>query len=448
MSTVWLSLSAEAVVATAVAAGLARWSSRWPGPAARARRSASAWTLLGLVLLAVNLRAAITGVPPVLGELQDEFGLSGFGVSALTALPELCVGVFSALAPVLARRIGTEAAITMALLAIMTGLLLRVISVQAALFAGTVLGGAGIAAGNVLLPAVIKRFFPDRVGPLTGLSMMLLSVGGAAGAGLAVPLEDVGGWRLTLAAWIVPAVLAALVLGPLALRGRPPARPSATTPDQSDAGSLLRSPLAWCVMIFMGMTSLMFYTLTSWLPEIMRGQGFSPATAGTMNSVVIVIGIPLGFVVPVIAARLRDQRPLVLGAVALTAVGLAGLLLAPRAGWVWIAVFGVATGSAFPIALTLLNLRSATHTVTARLSGMAQCGGYLLAACGPLAFGVLHTLTDGWEAPLWLLVLLLVPELACGLVAARPGFVRLNAARPEHRREHFAEPARSSDRSH
>ncbi|EFL07676.1 predicted protein [Streptomyces sp. AA4] len=387
-----------------------------------------------MVLLALNLRAAITGVPPVLGGLQRQFGLSGLGVSVLTALPELCVGIFSALAPLLARRIGTEAAITAALLAITTGLLLRVLSVPAALFAGTVLAGAGIAVGNVLLPAVIKRFFPDRVGPLTGLSMMLLSVGGAAGAGLAVPLEHLGSWRLTLAAWAIPAVLSLLVWGPLGLRAR---RRESPIPPR---GSLLRSPLAWCVMVFMGLASLMFYTLTSWLPEIMQGQGFSPAVAGTMNSVVIVIGIPLGFVVPVVAARLRDQRPLVLGVVALMAIGLTGLLLVPQAGWVWIAVFGIATGAAFPIALTLLNLRSATHTVTARLSGMAQSGGYLLAACGPLAFGLLHTLTDGWHAPIWLLIVLLVPELACGSLAARPGFVRLHATRPE-----YPEFARSSE---
>ncbi|NIH83189.1 CynX/NimT family MFS transporter [Amycolatopsis granulosa] len=395
------------------------------------RRSTLIWTLLALVLLSLNLRAAITGVPPVLSRLQEGFGLSGVGASVLTTLPELCVGVFSALAPVLARRIGTETAIAAALLVITVGLLLRVVSAQMALFAGTVLAGAGMATGNVLIPAVIKRVFPHRVGSLTGLAMMLLSVGGAAGAGLAVPLEHVGGWRLALAAWAVPALVAALVWGPLALRGRRELPDRA--PEPAAEGTLLRSPLAWCVMIFMGMTSLMFYTLTSWLPEIMQGQGFTPATAGMMNSVIIIIGIPLGFVVPVLAARLRDQRPLVLGVVVLMGAGLAGLLLAPRAGWVWVTVFGVATGSAFPIALTLLNLRSDTHAVTARLSGMAQSGGYLLAACGPVTFGVLHTLSGGWKMSIWLLVLLLVPELGCGLVAARPGFVRLRTRRPADR---------------
>ncbi|MGW3647253.1 CynX/NimT family MFS transporter [Streptomyces sp. NPDC000878] len=441
----------------------------------RITRLTAVWTLVGLVLLTLNLRAAITGIPPLLSELQDQFGLTGVEVSVLATLPELCLGIFSALAPLLARRIGTEAAITAALVVITAGLLLRVLPAQVALFTGTALAGAGMATGNVLVPAVIKRVFPHRVGSLTGLSMMLLSVGGAAGAGLAVPLDHMGGWRLALAVWAVPSLIAALVWGPLALHGRKrtPKAPSASassarvtvtdphTPAMTEAhaekgapahahahahaekGSLLRSPLAWSVMVFMGMTSLMFYTLTAWLPEIMHDHGFSPATAGTMNSVIIIIGIPLGFVVPVVAAQLRDQRPLVLGVVALMVIGLGGLLLAPQAGWVWIAVFGVGTGSAFPIALTLLNLRSPDATVTARLSGMAQSGGYLLAACGPLSFGVLHSVTGGWEVSIWLLLLLVVPELVCGLRAARPGFVRLDSTWPENQPEHPAARSRT-----
>ncbi|UQI45747.1 MFS transporter [Streptomyces sp. HU2014] len=435
-------------------------------PTPRITRFTAVWTFIGLVLLTLNLRAAITGVPPLLGEIQDKFGLTGVEVSVLTTLPELCLGIFSALAPVLARRIGTEAAITVALVVITVGLLLRAVPAQVALFTGTALAGAGMATGNVLVPAVIKRVFAHRVGTLTGLSMMLLSVGGAAGAGLAVPLDHMGGWRLALALWAVPSVIAALVWGPLALRGRKrqPERPAApasvsTSPAQAQApadtraeahaakGSLLRSPLAWSVMVFMGMTSLMFYTLTAWLPEMMHDHGFAPATAGMMNSVIIIIGIPLGFLVPVVAARLRDQRPLVLGVVALMAIGLGGLLLAPGAGWVWVAIFGVATGSAFPIALTLLNLRSPDAAITARLSGMAQSGGYLLAASGPLTFGVLHSATGGWEVSIWLLLLLVVPELVCGLLAARPGFVRLSSKGPGGRVEHLTEPAEVPTRS-
>ncbi|WP_018654171.1 CynX/NimT family MFS transporter [Actinomadura flavalba] len=387
----------------------------------RPARLQAAWTLAGLVLLTVNLRAAITGVPPLISDLRDALGLSGVQVSVLTTLPVLCLGLFAALAPVAARRFGTETAITGALLLITAGIVLRIVPAAPALFGGTVLAGAGIAMGNVLVPAVVKRAFPDRIGSLTGLSMMLMASSGAVAAGLAVPLDGAGGWRLALAFWAVPSFVAALVWGPLALRGRrvpaPPEPPRAT-------GSLLRDPLAWHVTAFMGLASLMFYVLMSWLPSVMRDAGTDAATAGLMVSVMMFIGIPLGYVVPVAAARMRDQRPLIVGLGALMAVALGGLVVAPGAGWTWVVLLGVATGSAFPLAVTLLSLRAPNPSIAARLSGMAQTFGYLGAGIGPFAVGLLRDVTGGWTVALTVLLLLVLPEVVFGLLAARPGLVR------------------------
>jgi CP family cyanate transporter-like MFS transporter len=214
----------------------------------------------------------------------------------------------------------------------------------------------------------------------------------------------------------------------LALRGR--RAPAAPAPAPRGEGTLLRSPIAWYVAAFMGLTSLMFYVLMSWLPEIMRDAGFAPAAAGMMVSVMMIVGIPLGFAVPVFAARLRDQRPVIAGVAVTMAAGLAGLLLAPSAGWAWAVVLGIGTGSAFPLAYTLLSLRSPSPSAAAGLSGMAQTGGYLLAGAGPLAVGVLHDATGGWHVPIVLLLALLVPEIVFGLLAARPGYVRPAAPRP------------------
>ncbi|QXJ23076.1 MFS transporter [Actinomadura graeca] len=417
-------------------------------PATRVPRTTAAWSLIGLVLLTVNLRAAITGVSPLLGDLRDVLHLSGFQVSVLTTLPVLCLGVFASLAPVLANRLGTEAAIAGSLVLITLGIVLRIVPSPVALYLGTVLAGAGIAMGNVLVPAVIKRAFPSRVGSLTGLAMMVMAASGAVAAGLAVPLHDAGGWRLALAVWAVPSLIAALTWGPLALRARRrPAVPSAPAPVTAagggqgrDEGSLLRSGTAWSVAAFMGLASLMFYVLLSWLPEIMRDAGYAPAAAGMMVSAMMIVGIPLGFLVPVAAARLRDQRVLVAALAVIMVVGLVGLLTAPAAGWVWAVTLGIGTGSAFPLAFTLLNLRSPDPSTAARLSGMAQTSGYLLAAAGPLAVGVLHSATGGWDIPLVLLLVLVVPEIVSGLLAARPGFVQPNPARPEGHAEHLVEP--------
>ncbi|WP_242883069.1 CynX/NimT family MFS transporter [Actinomadura litoris] len=417
-------------------------------PTTRVSRATAAWSLAGLVLLTINLRAAITGVSPLLGDLRDALSLSGVQVSVLTTLPVLCLGLFASLAPVLARRVGAEVAIAGSLVMITAGIVVRVVPSPVALYLGTVLAGAGIAMGNVLMPAVIKRAFPDRVGSLTGLAMMLMAASGAVAAGLAVPLDAAGGWRLALAVWAVPSLIAALTWGPLARGARRDAPRQDSAPRAARAtGTLLRSAKAWFVAAFMGLASLMFYVLMSWLPEIMRDAGYAPATAGMMVSAMLIVGIPLGFLVPVFAARLRDQRALVVAVAAAMVVGILGLLAAPEAGWVWVLTLGIGTGSAFPLAYTLLSLRSPSPSVAARLSGMAQTGGYLLAAAGPLAVGVLHSVTGGWEVSLVLLLALVVPELVFGLLAARPGFVRAGPDRVEHLIEakeiRLPEPARA-----
>ncbi|MFF7359049.1 MULTISPECIES: CynX/NimT family MFS transporter [Streptomyces] len=379
--------------------------------------------LIGLMLLAVNLRAAITCVGPVLEPLRSSYHLSSAATSVLTALPIVCLGVFAAVAPPLGARFGSEKTITAALLLVFLGVLVRSVAAPAALFAGTILTGAGIATGNVLVPAVVKQRFPGRIGSLTGLVMMLMAVSGAVAAAAALPLDHAGGLSAVLAVWAVPAALATAVWGSLARTNtrRPPPSPAAAV--RAQGARLSRSPLAWAVAAFLGIVSLLFYTLTAWLPEIMQGQGFSAAESGTMLSVLLTLGIPFGLAVPATAARLSDQRGLVAAVVGAKVAGLAGIFLVPQAGWLWMVILGFATGGAFPLAMTLISLRTPDPITAARLSGMAQTCGYLLAATGPLGVGLLHTLTGGWNIPLLLLLLLVVPETVAGLAAARPGFV-------------------------
>lgn len=387
-------------------------------------REATLPTLIGLVLLALNLRAAISGVSPLLDGLQHTFGLSSAALGVLTTLPVLSLGVFATAAPPLARRLGAETTLIGALLLLATGIMVRLLPSPVAFFTGTALAGAGIAISNVLMPYVIKRSFPHRVGSMTGLAMMLMSVGAALAAGLAVPLDGIGGWRLALGVWAVPALLAAAIWIPLSRRvSRRATAPETPQPEQTDGGSMLRSARAWAITGFMGMQSLVFYVLMSWMPGIMKEHGYPAATAGLMLSVTMMLGIPTGLAMPMLAARARDQRPLVAAVMSLEMVSLAGLLIYPQAGWVWVVSLGLAIGSAFPLAFTLITLRSAGPHVAARVSGMAQTVGYLLAGVGPLAFGLLHGATGGWTVPLIVLLVWLVPEALIALYAARPGHI-------------------------
>ncbi len=389
-----------------------------PVPAASAAAPASSGArprllVLGIALLAVNLRPAVVAVAPLTSRIRASTGLSTAGVSLLTTLPLLCFGVFALVAPRLGRRVGLERALAVAITMLVAGIAIRLIPGDGPLFAGSALAGAGIAIENVLLSGLVKRDLSHRTGLMMGLYSVMLSTGATAAAGLTVPLGD-GlhlGWRGALALWGIPAAVAALVWLPVALRGHTPA---ADAPGRTPAAAVWRSRLAWWVAAYMACQSVIFYSLNAWLPTLLQDHGVSPTTAGGMLAVFNFTGIAAGLTMPSWATRLPDQRrPIALTAGAFL-VGLVGLLVAPRAGaWGWMVVLGVAQGAGISLGLTLFVLRTRSAAVSAELSGMAQTIGYLVAALGPLSVGVLHGLEGGWTAGLLELL-----AVACVLLVA------------------------------
>jgi CP family cyanate transporter-like MFS transporter len=374
--------------------------------------------LLGLTiaLVAANLRPALASVGPVLGDVRADLALSGVAAALLTAVPVFCLGALAPIAPALSRRWGMEPTVALALAVLAVGLLVRVLGGPGLLFAGTVAAAAGIAVGNVLLPAIIKRDFPSRTGTMMGVYTMALSGSAAVAAGLTVPIGAVlgRGWRGALGWWALPAALA-LLLWLAFSRGHSP-------PPTSHAGpSLLRSRLAWQVALFFGLQSLSFYAVLSWLPSIYRDNGYSPAAAGLVLSLSTLVQIPVTLLTPRFASRARDQRLHVAVAAALTGAGLAGVLVAPTtAPYPWALMLGAGQGASFAVGLTLFVLRTEDSEGTARLSALAQTFGYLLAGTGPLVVGAVHDISGSWTLPLLLLLLLLVPQLLAGVLAGRP----------------------------
>lgn len=388
----------------------------------RGRRD-SVLLLVGLVLVALNLRFALTSVGPLIDDLRSDLGLSGTAIGLLSTAPLLALGLVSPLAPRLAERFGAEHVVFACLLAIGAGVLARWLPPAALLFAGTMVAGCAIAIGNVLMPGIVKRRFGDSAATVTGLYSVGLSGGAALAAGLTVPIEEwVGGnWRLALALWALPALLAAVVWLPQ-LRRRA-VRP-AVAREAAGRISLWRDRRAWSVTVFMGMQSAIFYTAAAWLPEILRDQGMSAGQAGAMLSLVMFLGIPIGFATAALAGRMADQRPLALAAALFPAAGWIGLLAAPgSATLLWAVLLGIGAGTGFPLVLTLFVLRARDVRHTAALSGMAQSAGYTLAALCPLAIGALHDLSGGWTLPLAVLASLALPELVAALAASRRGYV-------------------------
>ena len=380
--------------------------------------------VLGFVLLAANLRPALTSVAPLIGQIRTDTGISNGLAGLLTALPLLAMGVLSPVAPRLARRFGMERVLLASMLVLAAGILLRSAGAVAALFSGTVVLGAAIALGNVLLPSIVKREFPERAGLMTSTYTTALAISAAIAAGASFPIADqVGaGWRASLALWALLAVVAGVAWLPQ-IRGARPANASAET--SHSVSGLWRSVLAWQVTLFMGLQSLGYYVALTWLPEILREEaGMSASRAGWMLALAQAVGIASIFLAPVLAERRPSQHGVVVGAVTLTGAGALGLLVAAgTATALWVVLLGLGQGACFSLALTFFALRAPDSGHTAALSGMAQSVGYLLAAVGPFLFGVLRDATQAWSVPLALLFAVAVCLLITGLGAARDAHV-------------------------
>ena len=364
---------------------------------------ASPW-LLGvcLLLIAFNLRPVFGSLSVVLPDIMRDTGLNATGASLLTTLPIVCLGLFAAPAPALARRFGVERTLLGALLLICLGTLLRAWVSLPLLFASSVLAGAGIAIGNVLVLGMIKRDFPTRAAMMTGLYTLAICIGASISTAFTVPLEQSvfsGAWAPALAFWGLPAGVVLLIWAPLALAARHEPPTASAANSQPGSASLGRDPLAWQVTVFMGSQSSMAYIVMGWLAPILRERGLESAAAGYVVATAIVSQLVTSLITPSIAARCRDQRAFAVGVALLVSVSLLSLVLGPLGGrWFWAVLLGCGLGSGFALALSLIVMRSGTAHVTAQLSAMAQGWGYALAAFGPLLVGLLRGWTGGFES--------------------------------------------------
>ena len=383
-------------------------------------RAATVAVLVAVVAVALNQRPAVVSVAPVLRDLRADTGLSSGLAGLLTTVPVLCFGAFAPAGPRLARRVALEAAVALSLVLMAGGIALRLLPPVPLLYAGSLVAGAAIALANVLVPAYVKREFL-RPGPAMGMYSAALNVGAAAGAALTVPLGNALGlsWRGALGMWLVLALAALALWLPVAGTGKAHRLARRDLPT-GGSWSLLRKPLAWQVTGFLGLQSVQFYSVVAWLPTLLADAGVPVSEGGLYLGLSNVVGAVAALLSPPLAGRMRNQRPLVVVVVAVFAIGLGGLMLWPGSGTlIWVAAFGVAQGGGFALALTLIVLRSDTPLTAARLGGVAQCLGYLIAAGGPFVLGWLQDLTGSWTWPMALLILVLVPMGWLGWGAAR-----------------------------
>ena len=381
--------------------------------------------LVGIMLVALNLRPALASVSPLLSEMMADLPLSPAGARWLTSVPVLCFGLFSAVAPGLARRWGGERTIAAMLVFLARGLGLRSTGSGPALFAGTILGGAAIGVSGVLLPALFKREFPQRIGLVTGLYTMTMAIGASAAAGLTIPFEHASGgdWRHALGLW-------ALLPLPALLFWLPQLRTQTAIGSRRVPRGLRRDRLAWAVTGFMGLQSAMFYAVLAWLPEILQQRGMTRVDSGFVLSLSVVSQIAASLIVPVLAGRRPSQQGLAAALLALTLAGFVGCLYGPL-GLVWPSaiLLGLGQGGLFGLALMLVVLRSPDATVAASLSGMSQSVGYCFAALGPFGAGAVRDWSGGWGGVAVLFTAAALVTLAIGWRAGAPNVIDPDEAR-------------------
>lgn len=408
--------------------------------------------VVGIVLTALNLRPAITSLGALLEEVRDGLGMSGSVAGLLTSVPPLCFAVFGVTAPRLARRFGPAAVVCAGMVAIAAGLLVRPYTHSTAGFlAASALTLMGIAVSNVLMPVIVKRWFPDRVGSMTGLYSMALALGTALAAAVTVPMTEAlgGSWQSGLAIWSLLGVVAIVPWIPFVRQrgARSAEQPGARSAGQPDGRSaeqptgqreharvaapalrITRSGTAWALAVYFGLQATGAYITMGWMAQIFRDAGVPAGTAGLLLAVTMVMGVPLAFVIPRLATRLPHQGPIVIALGVCGLAGYAGLYLAPAAGsWAWALLLGISNCS-FPLALTMVGMRSRTSAGVAQLSGFAQSTGYLISIPGPLLVGVLYQHSGGWSLPIGLMTALLIPQMVVGVLAGRNRTVEDEAA--------------------
>ncbi|MGF1426285.1 CynX/NimT family MFS transporter [Kitasatospora sp. LaBMicrA B282] len=389
-------------------------------PAGRGQRLG--WLLaFAVALAAVNLRPVVTSLGPQLHQVRTDLHMSATVAGLLTAVPSFCFAVFGFAAPALARRFGPILVVAAGMGAITAGVAARSAAGGTAVFLLlTAVALGGVAVANVLLPVVIKRYFPDRVGPMIGLYSMALSAGTALAAALAVPLTGAlgGNWRVGLGSWAVLAALGVLVWV-VTVVVRRDGRPTAQGAAAEVRLPIIRSRTAWALAIYFGCQATGAYATMGWLSQIYQDAGVSASTSGVLLALVMAIGVPVSFVLPNWAARRGDQRIFVVVLAGCGIAAYAGLAFAPAAGqWLWAVLLGL-SNCAFPLVLTMIGLRARTSGGVAQLSAFSQGVGYLISIPGPILVGTFYQRTGGWALPLGFLAVLLVPQLLIGLRAAR-----------------------------
>lgn len=378
--------------------------------------------VIGIVLLAFALRMAVASLSPIIDHVAEDFAMPAWIIGLIGTAPPVCFAIFGILTPQFERRLGLERLTVIALGVAAVALVVRACAPGSmVLLFATALIFAGVGVGNILMPALVKKYFPDRIALMTTIFTTTMAVSTFVPPLVAVPVADATGWRMSLGLWAVFAIAALIPWVSMLVRERTATDVDIETANPRVFGRLWRLPLAWALMVGFAVSATFAYTSFAWLPTILvETAEVTPATAGVLLSLFAAIGLPCSLVIPVLVQRYRATGILYGVSIACGWLAIAGLLFAPAsAPWLWVALLGMVP-LLFPMILVLLGLRTRTHQAAVALSGFVQSVGYAVAAVFPFVVGVLHDATGSWTAPLLVLAVVLVVAIPSAIVIGKP----------------------------
>ncbi|MGP5534771.1 MFS transporter [Psychrobacter celer] len=381
------------------------------------------WLVLcAIVLLATNMRAPIVALGSIAPVVQEALGISETELGWLGAVPMLTFALGALISPAISKRFGLENTL-IAMIALLTiGMVIRsVIPTWIGFLSGTVLLTLAIGFANTLAAPVIKQRTPNHIPLVTGCFSLTLTVAAGIVAGVVLPLSEQFGWQWALGGWALLGFFALVLWVFLRVRLGSSTRVVAPLATGSSDISVWRSAFAWQIAVFMGLQSLLFYTVASFLPSIWLSKGLSAVSAGQMGSV-------FQFMAPVailsltwLVNRGRPIQALAVFAAALNVFGVLGIMyLSTDLAWLWSGLMGMGCSAIFTLSMMLFSMRTYTANQSSELSGMAQAVGYLLAFFGPLGTGWIHDATGSWDLALFMLLILMIINVVMAWLVSRP----------------------------
>lgn len=377
---------------------------------------ATALFIVSVMFIAMTLRTPLTAVGPVIPLIRDDLGISNVLAGFLTTIPLLAFAIISPFVARIARKVSIERTLFFALLLLASGIVLRAFTDISGILFGTFFIGIAIAFGNVLMPSYMKLRMPLKVGVMMAVYSMSMNISASIAAGISYPIAETSwNWRGSLSFALIFIIIAIIIWLPQLKK-----KSSMHAPTTSRSLPLSKSLLAWAIAAMMGIQSLLFYSTSAWVPDILASHGFSASEAGWLSSLMLIAQLPMTFITPILASRASMHVPITIGLCVSYMIGFVGLYF----GWTSLAplsmiCIGLAGGASFSLVMMLFTMRTESIYTSAELSGFAQSTGYLLAAIGPITFGWLHDVTNSWNMTIFAFMLCVAVFLVSGLYASR-----------------------------